>query len=412
MQEEFYKYFHLDEVDHQELPHVMLAFFNYGGETEEGFKFQRQGENEFVEFVTNLNDERIEKIILSGNFPKGELVKIEQKIKEQLLENQLVKIAQEICFSNVPVKGGYRYGNQFQIIPVPENAPKPHFSASEDHPFLLQHKYTSSSEIWVNNRRREGKAVYYTRILNLLLNRRIRHRSYMMENFWGMIKRDNQFNYEYIQEGYGYDGYQWMLNNFTDLSSLPKISEENVEEYYGVSGVGAGDVLTIPTNLEESLNLIFSLDKDRFNILYRALSWYNQAQNIWRDSRSSYFIALVAAIECLTEKPDQCRLGGHAITKSLDKCLHCGEPLFRITKKFIECLEKYAPFLNDYPRERNLIYDTRSKLAHGLELLKYDLYPMNSHFNKRAFEEDRRIRNLDKITKFVILNSLKDQKLE
>jgi len=43
----------------------------------------------------------------------------------------------QVLFSSLPLTGYWRYGDEWQLMPVPEDAPKPEFLLAE-HPFLIE----------------------------------------------------------------------------------------------------------------------------------------------------------------------------------------------------------------------------------------------------------------------------------
>jgi hypothetical protein len=49
-------------------------------------------------------------------------------------------VNRQVCFTTAPVRGWWRYRDRFQILPVPEHAPKADF-AFFDLPFLIEFRY-------------------------------------------------------------------------------------------------------------------------------------------------------------------------------------------------------------------------------------------------------------------------------
>jgi hypothetical protein len=78
------------------------------------------------------------------------------------------------------------------------------------------------------------------------------------------------------------------------------------------------------------------------------------------ESSSSAFIAVVSGIEALIEKKSE-------------TCPECRQPKFGVTKKFEKFLKEHVPNIQEnYPNELKQIYQVRSGLAHGVDLLWED----------------------------------------
>jgi hypothetical protein len=152
--------------------------------------------------------------------------------------------------------------------------------------------------------------------------------------------------------------------------------------------------LELPDNLEESFDLAFSLSSQDWEKFFMDCSWYYQAIDIWQKFNSSAFIALVSAIECL-------------VPKGQEICSFCGQPKYRVTKRFKDFLEKHVPFLaTEFHEEKKFIYQVRSDLSHGLDLLIQDMKPWTFMLNPRAQKQDILQRNLYFITRVAIYNWL------
>ena len=94
-----------------------------------------------------------------------------------------------------------------------------------------------------------------------------------------------------------------------------------------------------------------------------ACSWYYQAVAVWHESDSSSYVALVNAIECLTDKPEQCPECNQSGMEGIERCDLCGQPRYRVTKKFKEFLEKYVSFIDErFPKAKGRFYEIRSQL--------------------------------------------------
>src|SRR4030042_1104468 len=124
-------------------------------------KYQAKDSPHYLE-VTSNESGRIEKIQLSDGFPKEQLEQLEQRIKDALLTTDQ-QVGADVLFCRERVSGHLRYKDFFQVTPVPNGAPLPEVGF-RDYPFLLQFKYTKSSDGMIDYSRRREKAIIYTRL--------------------------------------------------------------------------------------------------------------------------------------------------------------------------------------------------------------------------------------------------------
>lgn len=409
------KIFHLSEVNHQELLEILASFFGRAESKPKGYRYQKDGTDYFLEVQLDATG-KIVKISPSKAFPGEELSNIESKIKETLINNQSPGIGQIIAFSTKKVEGYFRYKDLFQIIPVPDIAPKPGGVLVAFHPFLLQFSYIYCTNTWVDTMRRFKNSMVYIRLLNLFSNVRITSGTRYARFFWIMNTDDrNNLTSEWKREGYIYKGLSGNIDQYTPIDKFQLIKQIPHQEYYNYYDHFRLPILTskplkFPDNLEESFDLALSLNSQDWEKFFMACSWYYQAEAIERESSSSSFIALVNAIECLTEKPERCPECGQTITEGIEKCKFCSQPKYRVTKKFKNFLEKYVPFLEKrFPKERKLLYEIRSKLSHGLNLLLRDLNPWYFGMSIQIEEQDDLQRRLNFITRTAIYNWLRNR---
>ena len=386
--------FKLQEVDSQELTSALLHYFGQSqGVGELTHKYQKKDSTHHL-IVKFNRDGKISQVELSEKFPKEELKQLNHALNENLLKNQKEEIGQTIGFSHDKVGGYFKYKDLFQILPVPPDAPKAGVMVA-DNPFLLQFKYISSPDMMIDNSRRRQKAYIYTRLLNLLLNRHIKLEFRYGHFAWVMNTHTPQhWTSEWRQLGYGYEGYGGKVDDYTSLSEFKHLETVPYQNYYLAPLASYSGDLKLPDNLEASLDKAFNLNKSDWNKLYMAISWYGQNEYLWQESTSSAFIALVTALECLLEETDKSR------------CECCGQPIYTVTKRFREFLKRYVPFIDQYPKERDVIYTIRSNISHGRELLIQDLEPWGFLISAKKEEQDAIHRNLYFIVGIAIYNWL------
>jgi hypothetical protein len=110
---------------------------------------------------------------------------LRQNIQEQLIQVGVQKVRQRILFSSVPTIGSFTHGDEFQILPVPENAPRPRALLGE-HPFMVEHKYNSSSNAMISMRRQERIGRELELIFSSLLSWRVRSISQRTQFNWSV----------------------------------------------------------------------------------------------------------------------------------------------------------------------------------------------------------------------------------
>jgi hypothetical protein len=128
----------------------------------------------------------------------------------------------------------------------------------------------------------------------------------------------------------------------------------------------------------------------------RAAQWIYAAHALWEHHTSSYFIALVAAVEALMPPPGQS-----------DSCTECGKDRSPgPTQRFQDFVEEYAPVTDQEERNRKWLYKIRSDLAHGRELLRYDAAPWDSSLSTSYLKELEAFEQMSRIVRWVIVNWL------
>lgn len=393
--------FHLKEVNHQELLLVLLSFFGECMGTEKGYRYP-ENEKVFLDVQLDNKSGKVIQVNPSKEFPCEEIDKIETRIKEGLIDNQIHQIYESVGFSGERVEGYFRYkfqDKEFQVIPVPDTAPKPKVLMA-DHPFLLQFSYIFSPDPYVNSARRQQKLSIYIRLLNLLSNSGITLGH--MRSFWAICDKDRRnLTSEWKESGYICERFPRKSDEYTPVDNFLPIRRVSYKDYYSYSrswpsAISSGH-LEFPDNLEESFDQAFGLSSEDWQRFFMACSWYYQSTNIQQESFSSAFMALINAIECLIDKPEK-----------EERCSCCGQLKYSVAKRFNEFLKKHVPFLETaFPEEEKLIYKVRSKLTHGHDLLIQDLEPWAFILNTKADrQEDILQRKLCFITRTAIYSWL------
>lgn len=295
-------YFHLAEVEPQELFCILLDHFSQA----EGTKFQRPGTQHSLEMIGDKAG-NIERIQLSEDFPRSELEEIEKKIQDTLLTEHETKVSQLIAFCGAEVTGYFRYKDLFQILPMPDDAPKVVFFIPSSYPFILEVSYQSCPNQFIEGARLREKTVIYTRLLNLLFNQGISPSPLVGQNGW-VIKTDDPSNItsEWKQLGYFYTGLKGSMDSFSSVENINPLERTPFIKYYFEPLTKPSVPLTLPDTLEPTLDKAFALDQSTWRKFFMACGWYAQYQPTWAVSHSSAFIALVTALECLAQEKEIC----------------------------------------------------------------------------------------------------------
>lgn len=405
------EYLHLKEADAEEIMNVLLHHFGNAQNISSGvYKYQKKDHTEHLEVYADVESGRIQKVIFSEEFPKDDLKKLEQTIKDNIL-TQSVSVAQGLIFCRERVTEFFRYKDEFQILPVPEGSPMPVLGI-RDYPFLIEFKYNPSPDTMIDWSRRRKKTTIYTRILNLLVNQHLRLASNSGRSHWVMDidESTNKASYSYKQEGYAPEGMKGKMKDFTDVAILTEMKGVPFQEYYTKTLGVTSDPLRIPDNLEASLDVVFNLRERDWDRFFMSCSWYSQSSEVWHNSGSSAFISLVTALECLVGEREKCDDCNQEIPDQLDFCDGCKQPRYQVAKGFKKFLERFVPFIDSYPREKKTLYGIRSKLAHGIDLLQHDLKPWTFIMNVKKDEQDLLHRNLHYISRVAMYNWLWSRK--
>jgi hypothetical protein len=307
------------------------------------------------------------------------------------VDSKSESIGRQICFSlHDQVKGVYRHKDRFQIMPVPPDAPHAPMIVA-DHPFVLEFKYRACPDRYVDSHRRSETAAQLVRTLNIFCNTPISTASIFTRFFWGR-PAGAAYACEWIQEGYGYPGFYSISDEFSNAECISPISLFPADAYYS-PGYFPGDyALSLPSSIGEFLEMAFQLEEHDARAFAIAGIWLAQVNELWPRAQSAGLVAVVSAIEALLEKDE--------VT-----CSECGQPKFAITKKFKAFLSEHVPDVNNrFPQELKSIYTTRSRLAHGLQILLADHRPWNYPLDPAQRQESDLQRNTYHIVKTAIRN--------
>ena len=291
--------------------------------------------------------------------------------------------------------GCLRSDPHFQICAAPASAPKPEQTIA-DHPFVFEFPLAQSSDAFITSQRKTRKTLEWTWFLNAVLRTRIKAIGPRADYHWSLCMCGNdaltQANIKWAQEFYTIDNFRTQDDGFSACDE-PHVAKIPFENYYAAD-VYRWDEFVVPDNLDALIEAFANLKpEDRFRFL-RACQWVYVAYAHWVTHASSFYIALVAAIESLLP----------AAPKS-ERCPECGRDKgpgpTQLFHDFVEAHTKSETASNRKP-----LYALRSKLAHGLGLLQLDERPWAFSFNTSALQERESWTELYNVVREVLINWL------
>jgi hypothetical protein len=343
---------HIGEVEDDELRMVLTSVLPRGA----------QFRPDEVEYRTMADE-----WALSLQYREGKIVQavagpmmtseLEEQIRTGIERILLTPSGNSVCrwtlFSSRPVEGHWRYGDQFQIIPAPPDAPRP-IELIADHPFILDFQFHDSIDGRIRQHRYVRRASELTLVLNLLLRPGITSPSNRSRKHWICIwpPEASAPDFVWASEGYMIPNFRYIVDDFPIAADVPPLEEVAAETYYDFME-GYADTLTIPAELARLLDAFNGLEGAKRERFLRACFWYQTASTVWDYSQSLYLTSLVNAIECLASVgPERSMPEGPSAL-------------------FLSFMKRFAPGKPGGNR-LNKIYDTRGEITHGERLLYLD----------------------------------------
>lgn len=312
-----------------------------------------------------------------------------------------VKVAKEYVFFNQDVTAATRYLDEFQIIPLPDGAPKPE-EVTGKHPAIIEFSYLASSNAHIDIYRKENRMIVLFDLINLLVFGGINWRSKYLKKHWVYLpvdEREPHFPSEvaFLQEGYVFHDASSVKDDlgFTVNNQWPDVSREESKTYYNKPGISVWSDFTLPDSFEYYLGKFSELSKSDSRAFSRALHWFKKSSDVYTISHSLSYSALVYALEGLLEKP-----------VNTGKCPTCNRDNFdkSVSNRFREFLDKHSIGL---PSDQiNEIYRIRSSIAHGGGLMPRDEEMPGFRFNVNNNSKDAVFRKLQHVCQLVLLSWL------
>lgn len=373
-----------------------------------------------IEVQYKSDSREISDILVVGDISDEQLDKLEQEIDDQVFADHGNDVRVVPIFTGPRVVGKVRVGNDFQIIPVPEAAPKLHRLLG-DHPALLEFVYQKSPNMPINQHRSAKRQRELVGLLNVLIQGGVSDYSNTVNHVWVLDVSFSQkkptnmllkiwksiiqvyqrwfpqtWTSVWRQTGY-VPGVEWDDKDefgFSTNENWNDIPRKEPTDYYS-SGYSITNRFHFPANFEKSVDRYFKLDFDEQKLFQRAAQLVAKSSDIYYASQSLSYSALVFALEVLMEP-----------RKMIKHCDACNQDKYdkSIMKRFKELLQLYGARLsNAYVNE---MYGIRSSIAHGEDLLPRDREGSGFGFNVEGIKKDEAFRRLRLVCMVVLFNWL------
>jgi hypothetical protein len=387
---------HGSDVDGGELSQLLLGYFSSSTEIRDRtqlYGVEAGGSSLTVRY--SRKGIAIE-MVAGPKLLEDDIVQIERKIRDSLLNSSYAKIARQVLFAHVPTDGWFRFGDVFQIVPVPPEAPRPQVPVGR-HPFMLEVRFVSSADMQISMVRQTRALREVELLCAALLGFPISTagKNAAIGHWVHANPGEVEIKAVYRQEMYTWPGARMQVDTFTPTETLAPLRQIEAQSYYSRFNYSIKDRLDIPTTFEQLVAAYFALsiaDREKFS---RSAYWFQFARETWSRSRSAAFIAFVSAVEALMdsdiEKQERCETCKQRIG---------GGP----TAKFAELLDRLAPAAAIVPENRKAYYGLRSALTHGDKLLQNDISIWGMGLT--ATDEQRELRALAQIVQIALHNWL------
>jgi hypothetical protein len=382
-----------------ELDQVLLRRYgSSGGDRNDPNALLFPGEQEQYAVKLVFNRKHALKDAVAGPLlSDSDLSELANLVEREILAPVPLKVCSWILFAALPVTGYFRFGDDFQILPVPKHAPRPHFRWA-DHPFLLEFRIAGSPNPMVEGMRGHRRGEEIELVLSALVanhiwsDRTMIHRWVIPPPVGDPPRLQASM---FCQVGYSYEGAAGMRETFTTCDGVPTLAIVAPAEYYGRLGVRSNQEMDRPANLEHGLVTYSRLSSRLQRKFLNSCFWLQHSHTVYQASRSASYMALILAVEALMPPPET--------GKTCDRCKRTvGKGP---TQRFKEFLSRFAPTGEAFRRELDRFYAIRSKLTHGRGLLISDREGLAGS-GLEGFEDSQRQLRLHQLVQVAMINWL------
>jgi hypothetical protein len=128
---------------------------------------------------------------------------LRERCEASFNENASYEVARAVLFSAPEVKGSWRHRDEWQILPAPDDAPRPDDPGGE-YPFVLEYRIQASANGRVASTRRRRREHAIHLLLSLLLRGQITREQTSRPQHWMILPEatDDGLYTAYLNEGY------------------------------------------------------------------------------------------------------------------------------------------------------------------------------------------------------------------
>ena len=277
---------------------------------------------------------------------------IARHLAVDLFDTPRWSVSRSVVFAGSPVTGFHRRGRDWQLISVPEDAPRP-FEWLAPHPAFFEVRYRTATDTWTNVARRARAETRALTSLNGLLTDKLRRQQAHGQAQWFTLPGSREPS-ALGHVSYAFPG-MTASEEFSDPKGLPQIAGIPTDEYYGPDGVygrAVGEDFALPIDVDDALDYFDVLPPPQREQFIRASYWATHAVVVRTMSRSAAMVAAMSSVEALAS-PQESRLGQDGEVRDATKAFN---DVVRYTLG-----EEYV--------KAHGLYDIRSKLVHGSRLL-------------------------------------------
>jgi|ERR1017187_8106585 hypothetical protein len=353
------------QVDDSELSSILLRHFQYSYGQSDEVIFHRRSDLWAIKLI--FAAAKIASAVAGPGLKPEDVSVLSDKIRGNLVEPSKLRAARCILFSSYRVTGKFSYGKKLSLFPLPDHAPKaPDLKEEErfsenptiQHPFIAEFPIRESADQLIAILRLQGETRKYALLLNVFLEggvsrplREKRRRHWVHD---GNRKSPSV----YLQEDYRYPGFADMGPWFSRLDHIPLMETMRYPECFSSPRQEFNAPLRVPLLLATFLERFEGLCKPERERFLRAAFWLRHAEDVWLESTSAAYLAIINCIEVLLPPRNDRRKDRSAKSR---------------TKQFIEFLNENAPAYSEDTAERQKIYKIRSDLTHGWDLFYSDM---------------------------------------
>lgn len=284
-----------------------------------------------------------------------------------------------IIFCSNPLAGYYRFEDKFQIYPLlSENAPK--HDKIKMYPVIIEYHVAKDVEMEVPEVLKEIQDTIAKQTHTQNYQRQIRNLLTAITNYsfyfppaefhWFIEIPNGELTEEVNnQKSKGGMTSFWfpemhkenVITKFTE-TGLPKIEFVKHPDCFMQIDIEDKEEVRFPEHTDAAIHNFFALDDEARETVNSATSLICNGVELRTKMKSISFISFVSSIETMVNYEFK--------DIPVENCKECGQPRYRVVKKFKDFLAKYASNDASAKKEVEKIYGLRSTIAHtGLLLL-------------------------------------------